>query len=227
MHQTKFSIDLVSECSILIRFDETISENSIGQLARAMNQHLSHIVMNIVPSYRTVLIDYLPFRISEFQLVDILHNILVAFDPNKADKAEPNEISIPVYYSEETALDLERFEEQGIDLGALIDAHTKPVYTVSAIGFAPGFAFLSDVEDSIAMPRLKTPRTFVPSGSVGIADSKTAVYPSDSPGGWNIIGRSPLSLFSDTPPFIPFEVGDKVTFYTVSKQEFLELGGSL
>ncbi|WP_153904366.1 carboxyltransferase domain-containing protein, partial [Vibrio parahaemolyticus] len=54
-----------------------------------------------------------------------------------------------------------------------------------------------------------------------------AVYPSDSPGGWNIIGRSPLSLFSDTPPFIPFEVGDKVTFYTVSKQEFLELGGSL
>ncbi len=78
MHQTKFSIDLVSECSILIRFDETISENSIGQLARAMNQHLSHIVMNIVPSYRTVLIDYLPFRISEFQLVDILHNILVA-----------------------------------------------------------------------------------------------------------------------------------------------------
>ncbi|ETJ96534.1 carboxyltransferase domain-containing protein, partial [Vibrio parahaemolyticus] len=173
MHQTKFSIDLVSECSILIRFDETISENSIGQLARAMNQHLSHIVMNIVPSYRTVLIDYLPFRISEFQLVDILHNILVAFDPNKADKAEPNEISIPVYYSEETALDLKRFEEQGIDLGALIDAHTKPVYTVSAIGFAPGFAFLSDVEESIAMPRLKTPRTFVPSGSVGIADSKT------------------------------------------------------
>ncbi|MCA2464983.1 MULTISPECIES: carboxyltransferase domain-containing protein, partial [Vibrio] len=72
-----------------------------------------------------------------------------------------------------------------------------------------------------------TPRTFVPSGSVGIADSKTAVYPSDSPGGWNIIGRSPLLLFSDTPPFIPFEVGDKVTFYTVSKQEFLELGGAL
>ncbi|MDW2127669.1 carboxyltransferase domain-containing protein, partial [Vibrio sp. 2033] len=120
-----------------------------------------------------------------------------------------------------------RFEEQGIDLGALIDAHTKPVYTVSAIGFAPGFAFLSDVEESIAMPRLKTPRTFVPSGSVGIADSKTAVYPSDSPGGWNIIGRSPLALFSDTPPFIPFEVGDKVTFYAVSKQEFLELGGAL
>ncbi|HCG6982996.1 TPA: carboxyltransferase domain-containing protein [Vibrio parahaemolyticus] len=141
MRQTKFSIDLVSECSILIRFDETISENSIGQLARAMNQHLSHIVMNIVPSYRTVLIDY--------------------------------------------------------------------------------------VEESITMPRLKTPRTFVPSGSVGIADSKTAVYPSDSPGGWNIIGRSPLSLFSDTPPFIPFEVGDKVTFYAVSKQEFLELGGAL
>ncbi|NMT50637.1 carboxyltransferase domain-containing protein, partial [Vibrio parahaemolyticus] len=64
-------------------------------------------------------------------------------------------------------------------------------------------------------------------GSVGIADSKTAVYPSDSPGGWNIIGKSPLALFSDSPPFIPFEVGDKVTFNAISKQEFIDLGGVL
>ncbi|MEF1306782.1 carboxyltransferase domain-containing protein, partial [Vibrio owensii] len=104
---------------------------------------------------------------------------------------------------------------------------TKPVYTVSAIGFAPGFAFLSDVSPELNMPRHHTPRTNVPAGSVAIADSKTAVYPSDSPGGWNIIGRTPISLFTDTPPFIPFEVGDKVTFGSISKQEFVSLGGVL
>ncbi|MDF5425968.1 carboxyltransferase domain-containing protein, partial [Vibrio parahaemolyticus] len=108
-----------------------------------------------------------------------------------------------------------------------ITLHTKTEYAVSAIGFAPGFAFLSDVDTQLHMARLATPRTHVPAGSVGIADSKTAVYPSDSPGGWNIIGKSPLALFSDSPPFIPFEVGDKVTFNAISKQEFIYLGGVL
>ncbi|HHF0483282.1 5-oxoprolinase subunit B family protein [Vibrio antiquarius] len=227
MHKEKFSISLISECSIFIKFDENISENAVGELARNIKDTLASIIMNVVPSYQTILIDYLPFRINEKDLVHKLHQMISKFDTQSLSLVQPNHITIPVYYSEETALDLPRFQDRGLSLDALISLHTQAEYAVSAIGFAPGFAFLSDVDTQLHMPRLATPRTRVPAGSVGIADSKTAVYPSDSPGGWNIIGRSPLPLFSDTPPFIPFEVGDKVTFNAISKQKFIELGGVL
>lgn len=227
MHKEKFSISLISECSIFIKFDENISENAVGELARNIKDTLASIIMNVVPSYQTILIDYLPFRINEKDLVHKLHQMIRQFDTQSLSLAQPNHITISVYYSEETALDLSRFQDRGLSLDALISLHTQAEYAVSAIGFAPGFAFLSDVDTQLHMPRLATPRTRVPAGSVGIADSKTAVYPSDSPGGWNIIGRSPLPLFSDTPPFIPFEVGDKVTFNAISKQKFIELGGVL
>lgn len=227
MHKEKFSISLISECSIFIMFDENISENALGELARNIKDTLASIIMNVVPSYQTILIDYLPFRINEKDLVHKLHQMISKFDTQSLSLVQPNHITIPVYYSEETALDLPRFQDRGLSLDALISLHTQAEYAVSAIGFAPGFAFLSDVDTQLHMPRLATPRTRVPAGSVGIADSKTAVYPSDSPGGWNIIGRSPLPLFSDTPPFIPFEVGDKVTFNAISKQKFIELGGVL
>ncbi|BCB44714.1 allophanate hydrolase [Vibrio alginolyticus] len=227
MHKEKFSISLISECSIFIKFDESISENAVGELARNIKDTLASIIMNVVPSYQTILIDYLPFRINEKDLVHKLHQMISQFDTQSLSLVQPNHITIPVYYSEETALDLPRFQDRGLSLDALISLHTQAEYAVSAIGFAPGFAFLSDVDTQLHMPRLATPRTRVPAGSVGIADNKTAVYPSDSPGGWNIIGRSPLPLFSDTPPFIPFEVGDKVTFSAISKQKFIELGGVL
>ncbi|MHC6798828.1 5-oxoprolinase subunit B family protein [Vibrio antiquarius] len=227
MHKEKFSISLISECSIFIKFDESISEYAVGELARNIKDTLASIIMNVVPSYQTILIDYLPFRINEKDLVHKLHQMISQFDTQSLSLVQPNHITIPVYYSEETALDLPRFQDRGLSLDALISLHTQAEYAVSAIGFAPGFAFLSDVDTQLHMARLATPRTRVPAGSVGIADSKTAVYPSDSPGGWNIIGRSPLPLFSDTPPFIPFEVGDKVTFDAISKQKFIELGGVL
>lgn len=227
MHKEKFNISLISECSIFIKFDESISENAVGELARSIRETFASIVMNVVPSYQTILLDYLPFRINEKNLVNELQQIVSQFDTQSLKLSQPNHITIPVYYSEETALDLSRFQKRGLSLDDLITLHTKTEYAVSAIGFAPGFAFLSDVDTQLHMARLATPRTQVPAGSVGIADSKTAVYPSDSPGGWNIIGKSPLALFSDSPPFIPFEVGDKVTFNAISKQEFIDLGGVL
>ncbi|MFM2625659.1 5-oxoprolinase subunit B family protein [Vibrio owensii] len=227
MNQGQFSISPISECNILIRFDDTITVEHIGELAHQIVDKLNLIVMNVVPSYRTILIDYLPFRVQESVILQTLNKIVSRFDVQSMDNKQPNYISIPVYYSNETALDLVRFQQNGLSMDKLIELHTKPVYTVSAIGFAPGFAFLSDVSPELHMPRHHTPRTNVPAGSVAIADSKTAVYPSDSPGGWNIIGRTPISLFTDNPPFIPFEVGDKVTFGSISKQEFVSLGGVL
>lgn len=227
MNQGQFSISPISECSILIRFEESITVEYIGELAHQIVDKLSMIVINVIPSYRTILIDYLPFRIQESTILHELQQLITRFDVQSISNKPSKIISIPVYYSKETALDLNRFERNGLSLADIIELHTKSIYTVSAIGFAPGFAFLSDVSEQIQMPRHQTPRTNVPAGSVAIADSKTAVYPSDSPGGWNIIGRTPISLFTDTPPFIPFEVGDNVTFNSVSKQEFINSGGAL
>ncbi len=227
MHPEKFSISLLSECSVLVRFEDSIPENHVGELALQIREQLAVAVMNVTPSYRTILIDYLPYKIDDSSLVTGLKQLITQFELDPINFPQPKSISIPVYYSEETALDLPRFTDNGLSLQDIIKLHTQKEYTVSAIGFAPGFAFLSDVSAELAMPRLTTPRTSVPAGSVGIADTKTAVYPSDSPAGWNIIGRSPVALFSDTPPFVPFVVGDSVTFEPISKQEFIELGGIL
>nr|WP_250160028.1 carboxyltransferase domain-containing protein [Vibrio alginolyticus] len=106
MHKEKFNISLISECSIFIKFDESISENAVGELARSIRETFASIVMNVVPSYQTILIDYLPFRINEKNLVNELQQIVSQFDTQSLKLSQPNHITIPVYYSEETALDL-------------------------------------------------------------------------------------------------------------------------
>lgn len=143
-----------------------------------------------------------------------------------------NTIELPAYYSPETALDLDRYQAKGMSLDEIIQHHTSQTYSVSAIGFTPGFAFMSDVVNELALPRHSTPRLSVPKGSIAIADTKTAVYPSDSPGGWNIIGNCPLPLFDHSQlknaditqkPLSLLNVGDTVRFIAISKQEFVEL----
>ncbi|MDF2154787.1 allophanate hydrolase subunit 1 [Vibrio sp. CAU 1672] len=226
MKQGLFKVSPISECTLLVSFEPEVSVEDIGQLAQLIGKQFNHVVLNVIPSYQTILVDYLPYRLNELTMITDLNDMLGRFEVCSACYKVPvNHLTIPVFYSEETALDLGRFAAKGLSLEDLIVLHTQPVYTVSAIGFAPGFAFLSDVEPSLHMPRLDTPRTQVPAGSVAIADSKTAVYPCDSPGGWNIIGRSPVSFFSDQPPYTSFQVGDKVTFAAIDKQEFLSLGG--
>jgi KipI family sensor histidine kinase inhibitor len=108
----------------------------------------------------------------------------------------------------------------------VIATHTASTYQVFAMGFAPGFGFMGEVNSSIAHPRKKTPRQKVPKGSVGIANRQTAVYPVTSPGGWQLIGRCPTKLF-DRETLSVFNIGDNVRFYSVSRADFLDLGGEL
>ena len=97
MHKEKFSISLISECSIFIKFDENISENAVGELARNIKDTLASIIVNVVPSYQTILIDYLPFRINEKDLVHKLHQMISKFDTQSLSLVQPNHITIPVY----------------------------------------------------------------------------------------------------------------------------------
>ena len=104
--------------------------------------------------------------------------------------------------------------------------HSSQIYSVGAIGFAPGFAFLTGLAPELQLARKAVPRLSVPKGSVAIAENQTAVYPADSPGGWNMIGNCPISLYDPTrQPMIPFSIGTKIKFYPIDKAEFLRLGG--
>ncbi len=117
-------------------------------------------------------------------------------------------------------------ETTGLSIEQIIQMHHQKTYRVFALGFSPGFAFLGSVDQPIAVPRKETPRLSVPKGSLGIAGEQTAIYPFDSPGGWNIIGRTPMNLvdYNQHPP-CEFEVGDSIKFNPISKQAYLDLGG--
>lgn len=134
-------------------------------------------------------------------------------------------LQIHVCYESPFAPDLDFVAETtGLSRAQIILKHSEPVYTVTSIGFVPGFGYLSSLDTSLRMPRRPTPRTRVPRGSVGIAETHTGVYPVESPGGWHIIGRTPMTLFDPhkTPPS-PLHVGQRVRFKPVDSDTFHEL----
>ena len=138
-------------------------------------------------------------------------------------------IALPTLYSPDVAPDLLSLaEHKGLSLEELIAIHSGQVYFAYANGFAPGFSYLGEVDERLAVPRLATPRRAVPAGSVAIADRQTAVYPKVSPGGWHIIGRCPTLLFdaNATPPTL-INIGQWVRFEPIDCEQFVALGGEL
>ena len=136
-------------------------------------------------------------------------------------------VHLPVYYSEESGPDLAMLAKRAnLSIEDTIALHQSMAYQVYAIGFAPGFAYLGEVDSRLAAPRIATPRLKVPKGAVAIADRQTAVYPSQSPGGWNLIGLCPTPMFNpaEEPP-MPVNVGDEIKFEAISREEFLQQGG--
>ncbi|MEW9799553.1 5-oxoprolinase subunit B family protein [Alteromonas sp. CYL-A6] len=132
---------------------------------------------------------------------------------------------LPVWYGAPEANDLADISRQtGLAGANIISTHCGTEYRVYAVGFAPGFAYLGEVPDAIVCPRLTTPRDRVPAGAVAIADKQTAVYPQSSPGGWNLLGLCPLSMFDGTQTYSArLSVGDTVSFYPVSEHEYREM----
>ena len=209
--------------------EETSPEISarVQAAAAAIEPALGADLVDLVPSYASLLVIY-----------DALHtdHLSVAHRVREAVATLPAEavavgrlVMLPVYYAAEAGADLEPLAERaGLSTDEVIALHTGAEYRVYAIGFAPGFAYLGQVDERIAAPRLATPRPKVPRGAVAIADRQTAVYPAVSPGGWNLIGRCPVRMFDPgARPTMPVSVGDRVRFEAVSRERFLALGGDL
>ena len=129
---------------------------------------------------------------------------------------------IPVCYGMEFGPDLLAFSNfKGISEAELIQLHTKPIYTIYGMGFLPGFPYLGGLSDKLFMPRKETPSLNIAKGSVAIGGHQTGIYPQNSPGGWHVIGRTPISIFDsnrENPSLV--SVGDEIAFYAVSKAKF-------
>jgi KipI family sensor histidine kinase inhibitor len=223
-------IEVAGEDAFIIYFDEVANEevtSKISQLTVILQETLGDCLVELIPSYVSLLVVFNPLISGPFDVSAIISKHLSLNYSGISNNR--NTIEIPVYYSEESGPDLKLLaDNSGLSIYEVINIHQATTYQVYAIGFAPGFAFLGQVDERIASPRLSTPRKKVPKGAVGIADQQTAIYPESSPGGWNLIGLCPLELFdSKNTPHIAYQVGDNVKFTVISKAEFLNLGGIL
>ncbi|GAK86258.1 allophanate hydrolase 2 subunit 1 [Vibrio ponticus] len=204
----EIDVSSVSECALLVRFKDVepaLLPLLIGEMTQLLYSRGHYFIMNITPAIDSLLIDYLPHRITDMDLHQVLCECLDSVDLRELQLTNASLVKLPVYYDMEVAPDIARYLSKGISLEQLVDLHSQITYTVTAIGFAPGFAFMDNVAKELQMPRLSTPRLLVPKGSVAIADHRTAVYPDDSPGGWNIIGNCPIELYQQLTAYDPIQ----------------------
>lgn len=224
-------IHVAGENSLIVYFGETTAPEISEQVQRAAQQLpalLGDKLIDLVPSYASLLVVFDALRCDHFVVRKAIRQATQSAE-NKTGNSAGKLVTLPVYYSTESGPDLEALAKRaGLATDAVIDIHQSQEYRVYAIGFAPGFAYLGQVDERIAAPRLSTPRTKVPKGAVAIADRQTAVYPAVSPGGWNLIGLCPTPMFDPRGnPTMPVSVGDRVRFEAIDRQRFLELGGEL
>ena len=223
-------VEVAGQDALIVYFAEQASVAVSAQIQRAVvniNSRMADIVIDLVPSYASLLVIY---NIDQCDYYEARRQLREALKDTDAKVSLGGQlVTLPSYYSLESGPDLELIAERGkLSVDDVIEIHLQGEYRVYAIGFAPGFAFLGEVDERIAAPRLATPRQKVPRGSVAIADRQTAVYPAQSPGGWNLIGLCPTRMFDpDKVPSMPVQVGDRIRFEAIERDEYLSLGGNL
>lgn len=225
MEQIRFSP--LGEAALVMEFGTTI-ELETNQLILLWKETIERAllpgVIEVVPAYTTLTIFFAPESIST--TVNPYHQLkewISQLHPHSATLQDQQEIKeIPVCYEAPYALDLDFVAEaNGLSAEEVIRLHTNQDYPVYFLGFSPGFPFLGGMSGQIATPRHPSPRLQIPAGSVGIAGEQTGIYPLTSPGGWQIIGRTPYTLFdpSKQPPTL-LQPGDTIRFKAISKEEF-------
>ena len=222
------SINDASENSIIVYFGSETSDsisNQINAFCIHMKTNYQTYIIDLISSYASVLLIFDVPNISHSEIKRIVRASLAKLEKSSKKSGVSKEkqvITLPVLYGGENGPDLSTIAKNaGISEREVISIHESKPYLVYAIGFAPGFAYLGEVDPKIATPRLETPRQTVPKGAVAIADRQTAVYPAESPGGWNIIGICPIPMFNSlSPPYMPVSVGDTVKFESIDENQF-------
>ena len=214
---------IMGDRALIIELGDRISpelNQRVRKLALVLDDSSLEGMQEIVPTYRSLLIIYDPLKIGLAKLQRRIEDLQKKID--EIQIPEPKTAEIPVVYGSEYGPDLDWVAQfHKISPKEAIRLHSGTTYQVYMIGFNPGFPYLGELPERLVTPRRETPRTLIPAGSVGIAQKQTGIYPAESPGGWQIIGRTPLKLFdpSQSPPTL-LAMGDWVRFFPISNEEF-------
>ena len=217
-----------SDSALLVEFGDSI-DYAINARVYAVQRSIEASEVNdaveeFIPSYRSLLVEYDASKYSYAEIADRVAVCVENADDQVSSIVATDEDAhqIPVAYGGEFGPDLETVAEHaGLAVDEVIAIHSGVDYHVFMLGFAPGFPYLGGMDERIACPRLATPRTMVPAGSVGIAEAQTGVYPNASPGGWQLIGRTPMALFDvDSDPPVAMLPGTKVNFVPITYEEY-------
>ena len=207
------------------RIDPAVNQAAIA-LAHAIEAACISGVRDVAPTYRSVAVHFDPLRTDYDALVKKVEREASATEPAATDEAEAiDPIRVPVCYASEFGPDLSAVAAfGGVSEAEAVELHTSRTYRVFMLGFSPGFAYMGSVDERIAAPRLAAPKLLVPAGSVGIAGVQTGIYSAPTPGGWQIVGRTPIKPFDLTrrEPFL-FKPGDAVRFHAIDPSEYARL----
>lgn len=218
-----FKILLAGDSAISIEFGNIINED-ISRKVISLNNILEsqpiNGILETIPSYRSLLLEYNPVIIDFHSLSNLLKPLISNLE-NQCNSLKEI-IEIPVLYGDEFGQDIGTVAmTNNKTIDEVIKIHSSKLYLIYMLGFTPGFPYLGGVSDEIATPRLKTPRLSIPAGSVGIAGTQTGIYPIASPGGWQIIGQTPLKLYDEsTESPILLKAGQYIKFVSITKEEF-------
>ena len=217
-------IDALGDSALIINLADEISDSS-GLLARVLSAAATIEgaklpgVVDVTSSYESVAV-FFDLPQVEPDIEDKIRGLIASAGVRVSGKKR--RVQIPVCYDEEFALDLDRVANHtSLTPDAIVTLHSSAEYTVACVGFMPGFPFLAGLPQQLRVPRLEIPRTKVSAGSVAIANAQAGVYPLESPGGWNVLGRTPLQLFrvNENPPTL-LRPGDCVQFRRITHAQF-------
>ncbi|HCM77274.1 MAG TPA: allophanate hydrolase subunit 1 [Cytophagales bacterium] len=222
-HPFNLTYKSLGSSAILIEWINQIDEAilyDILSLQVKVETDLQDVLVETINAYNSLTIIYNPNQISFSELKEKIKALYEA--SNHENKIASKKWMIPVCYDQEFGIDLEEISKKNnFTIDEIIEAHSRPDYVVYFTGFLPGFLYLGGLPKSLHMPRRATPRVRIRQGAVAIGGAQTGIYPSESPGGWNIIGNSPLIFFdpSQSPPCFA-KAGDHLQFYSINKSEY-------
>ncbi len=236
MKQTRWQMEPLGDAAVIIEFGHEIGLDvlaNVQQALRVLEQEPVTGIIEYVPSYTTLAVyydmeawaDHRQPSIPPYEAICMYleRRLSDAFQSSSDSQRLQQSITrIPVCYGGEYGPDLDVVASyHGISAADVIQIHSGALYTIYALGFAPGFPYLGGMPESIAVPRRDTPRLHIPAGSVGIAGKQTGIYPLDTPGGWQLIGRTPLRLFRpEQHPPVLLESGGQVQFYPITSAKY-------
>lgn len=218
-----FTVCPVGDTGLLASFEQRIAQ-SVGAAVAALNARVAAAaipgVVETVPAFASLLIFYDPLVTEYDAVADAVQKLAQAPGGDTAVE-EGRLVEIPVCYGGTFGPDLPFVAEHaGLTEKEVMELHAGREYRIYMLGFLPGFPYLGGLDERLFTPRLASPRTAIPAGSVGIGGEQTGVYPIASPGGWQLIGRTPLKLFDPSSGRLPYAAGDRIRFCPITQDEF-------